>query len=107
MQPAENVAWRAALVVLHEARIDASRGKFALLPGLEEITPGVAEDLGPDENDIGNRSGAEFHDGLPTARNSKQVGTIPGLGQWLREPCELLGIDVTRAERDFLWAIDL
>src|SRR5712675_2284780 len=39
--------------------------------------------------------------------DGKQVGTVAGLGQWLREPRELLGIDVTRAERNFLWATDL
>src|SRR5258708_5485239 len=53
VQPAKNVARRSALVVLNEARINARRGKFAPLPGLEEIISAVAEDVGANQHDIG------------------------------------------------------
>jgi len=68
--PAKNVARRAALVVLNEARIDACRGKFAPLPGFEEVTSGVAEDVRANEHDIRNVGAGEFHNYQPreTAR---------------------------------------
>jgi hypothetical protein len=42
--------------------------------------------------------------GLPSLRNGKQVGTVPGLGHGLCESRELLSIYVTGAEGDFLRA---
>jgi len=46
VQASEDVACRAALIILNEICMDARSGKFSPLPGFEEITPRICEDGG-------------------------------------------------------------
>src|SRR5258708_40305877 len=52
VQAAQNVARRAAVIVLYELHVQPGGGEFTLLPGLEEITTRVAEHPRADQDDV-------------------------------------------------------